>query len=73
MFKNGDQFKSNTLTYICVCVYILVFIIPLNHRRDVTQGQFFKWNSTGLNWELSFCLTGCYTKVKEPVCPTIYP
>ena len=49
--------------YIYVCVYIYIYIYIHTHTpylltpllgQDMTQGQFFKRSSTGLNSELSF-------------------
>ena len=37
--------------------------------QDMTQGQFFKWSSTGLNSEFSFSYTSCLTKAEEPCLP----
>ena len=44
---------------------------PLHYKQDVTQGQFVKWSTAGLN-SVSFSQTGCFIKSKESSLPTIY-
>ena len=41
--------------------------------QDMTQGQFFKQSSTGLNSEFSFSETSCLTKAGEPSQPYYLP
>ena len=41
--------------------------------QDMTQGQFFKWNLTGLNSEFSFSETSCLTKAEELSLPYYLP
>ena len=42
------------------------FTQPLQHKQDMTQSQFFKWNKACLNTEVSFSETNCITKDKKP-------
>ena len=63
---------ANTLLWFGLA-YQLLWVIhiyptpPL--EQDMTRGQFFKRNLTGLNSEFSFSLTGCLTKDEEPSLP----
>ena len=44
-----------------------VYIDPTPpYKQGVTQGQFLKQNTAGLNFKFSFSLIGCLTKAKEP-------
>ena len=50
--------EIGTSASVCVCmyiyIYIYIYIYTLPFEQDVTQGQFFKQNITGLNSEFSF-------------------
>ena len=46
--------------------YIYIYLPTPPHEQDVTQGQFLKQSSTGLNSEFSFSYTSYQTMVKEP-------
>ena len=58
--------RANTL------LSIYVFTQRLHYRHSEMQRKFFKQNTTGLKW-VFFSYISCHTKVKEPVCSTIYP
>ena len=60
---------------VCVCVHVCVsmYLSTSLYKKDVTQGQFFKWNVIGLNSEFSFSKTGCYTKAEELSQPYYLP
>ena len=45
-------------------VYRYTYLPTLPTEQDVTQGQFLKWDLTGLNSEFSFSKTGCQNKVE---------
>ena len=42
-------------------IYLPTFL----HKQDARQCLFFRRILTGWNWDFSFSLTGCHTKVKE--------
>ena len=50
-----------------------VFIQFFCHKQNVTQGQFFKQSTGGLNSEFSFFKTDCLNKAKEPNLPNDLP
>ena len=50
--------KNSHFIFVCITQ-------TLHYEQDATQGQFFKWSTTGLTSVFLF-QTGCHTKVKEP-------
>ena len=55
--------------YVCVCMFVCMYVYvyvstqSLHNEQDVTQDQFLKWISTGLN--SVFSVFSCHTKFKE--------
>ena len=62
--KRSLSFFCSSVIYIHISIYM--HLLNPSIEQDVTQGQFLKWNSIGLNSEFSFSLIACLTKVKEP-------
>ena len=58
--------------YIHVCVCVCAFT-KLSTQAEHDTGSIFKRSYTGLNSEFSSSPTCCHNKVKELVCPLIYP
>ena len=72
VFKNHVKKWFNNCpnrAFLCTAsVYISVYLPISPHEQDATQGH-FKGNLTGLNSEFSFCLTSCFSNLKEPILP----
>ena len=65
---NGNS--VHLVVFLCLEVWELRFFYHIYPTpplvQDMTQGQFFKRNLTGLNSEFSFSKTSCLTKAEEP-------
>ena len=51
---------------------VIIFTNP-SARAAYDTRSIFKWSLTGLNSEFSFSLIVASTRLKNLVCPTIYP
>ena len=49
----SDLFETLPI-YMCVCVYVCMYLLIPPCEQDMTQGPFFKQSLTGLNSEFSF-------------------
>ena len=54
-------------------IYIIMYLLNPSTMSKMWHKAIFKQNTTGLNSEFSFFTTGCQTKLKNKVFPTIYP
>ena len=55
---------THTHTHTYIYIYIYTYLPMPSHWQDVTQGQFFKRSSVGLNKEFSFSSTDYLNKAK---------
>ena len=55
-----------------IYIYIYIYTNP-STRAGCDTKSIFKWGSTGLNSEFSFCYSSCLTKAEEPSLPYHLP
>ena len=59
--------------YVYIYIYIYIYIYNPSRTSLMQRKNIFHLSFTGYNSKLTSSDTSCYAKVKNPVCPTIYP